>query len=127
MSIEPDASIAPDDPSEQTSASAPSLPRVGRLTHFAAAYAVVASILWYIQSATAGIIDPDGYYHIRWSRLLWENLPHGRLPRFTWLPLTILNEQKYVDHHFLFHITQIPFTWGSDLVAGAKASAVLYG
>src|SRR5690348_15260022 len=100
MSIESDASIAPESGSAQTSA--PSLPKLGRFTHLAVAYAVAVAVLWYIQSATNGIIDPDGYYHIRWSRLLWENLPHGHLPRFTWLPLTILNEQKYVDHHFLF-------------------------
>lgn len=90
-------------------------------------YAASIAVLWIIQSGTKAIIDPDGYYHIRWSRLLWENLPHGRLPRFIWLPLTTLNENGYVDHHFLFHIFQIPFTWGPDLVAGAKASAVVYG
>ncbi len=90
-------------------------------------YAASIAVLWIIQSGTKAIIDPDGYYHIRWSRLLWENLPHGRLPRFIWLPLTTLNENAYVDHHFLFHIFQIPFTWGPDLVAGAKASAVVYG
>lgn len=100
---------------------------IGRFTHLTIAYGLIAGILWYIQSATPGIVDPDGYYHIRWARLLWENLPHGHLPRFVWLPLTILNEHRYVDHHFLFHVLQIPFTWGTNLVAGAKASAVIYG
>jgi hypothetical protein len=99
----------------------------GWALHVAAAYAAIFAVLWYIQSGTAGIIDPDGYYHIRWSRLLWENLPQGQLPRFSWLPLTILKEDLYVDHHFLFHVMQIPFTWGTDLVFGAKLSAVVYG
>jgi len=99
----------------------------GRLVHLVAAYVACVAVLYFIQSGTAGIIDPDGYYHIRWSQLLWENLPHGHLPRFVWLPFTILNEQSYVDHHFLFHLLQIPFTWGPDDVAGAKASAVIYG
>lgn len=90
-------------------------------------YAASLAVLWIIQSGTKAIIDPDGYYHIRWSRLLWENLPKGQLPRFVWLPLTTLNENAYVDHHFLFHILQIPFTWGPNLVAGAKASAVVFG
>jgi hypothetical protein len=100
---------------------------LGHVLHIAVAYGLIVAVLAYIQSGTSGIIDPDGYYHIRWSRLLWEHLPHGELPRFVWLPLTILNERAYVDHHFLFHILQIPFTWGSDLVVGAKVSAVLYG
>jgi hypothetical protein len=92
-----------------------------------AAYLVAFGALGSIQYAAAGIIDPDGYYHIRWARLLWEHLPSGELPRFVWLPLTILDEEAYVDHHFLFHVFQIPFTWGSDLVAGAKLSAVIFG
>src|SRR5215203_3460716 len=117
MSIESDASIAPEE--QRAPSSESTLPRLGPLAHFGAAYAVIVCVLWYIQSATNGIIDPDGYYHIRWSRLLWENLPSGRLPSFVWLPLTILNRDAYVDHHFLFHLLQIPFTWGSDLIAGA--------
>lgn len=94
---------------------------------FLLCFAACAVVLGYIQSATAGIIDPDGYYHLRWSRILWENLPYGRLPEFVWLPLTTLNPSDYVDHHFLFHILQIPFTWASDMVWSAKLSAVLYG
>ena len=97
------------------------------LSRFGLVYAASVAVLWIIQSGTRAIIDPDGYYHIRWSRLLWENLPYGRLPRFIWLPLTTLNENAYVDHHFLFHIFQIPFTFGPNLIAGAKASAVVYG
>ncbi|HQR38073.1 MAG TPA: hypothetical protein PLF26_06680 [Blastocatellia bacterium] len=119
------------DAPETAEESAPTPPEQGvsfaTIAHLGAAYAVVAGVLWYIQSGTTAIIDPDGYYHIRWSRLLWEGLTHGHLPRFVWLPLTILNEKGYVDHHFLFHLLQIPFTFGPDLIAGAKAEAVLFG
>jgi hypothetical protein len=100
---------------------------VGAVVNLVAAYAAVFAVFWYIQSATAGIVDPDGYYHIRWSWLLRQTLSEGKLPSFVWLPLTILNEQAYVDHHFLFHLFQIPFTFTSDLAAGAKFSAVVYG
>jgi hypothetical protein len=124
MDAPPDASLS-DDANLRDSRSTEGT--FGRLVHLCAAYVACLSVLYYIQSGASGIIDPDGYYHIRWSQLLWENLPHGRLPRFVWLPLTILNPQAYVDHHFLFHVLQIPFTWGPDLVAGAKASAVVYG
>ncbi|MGI8554816.1 MAG: hypothetical protein ACR2LT_00445, partial [Pyrinomonadaceae bacterium] len=72
--------------------------------------------------------DWDGYYHIRWSSLLWENFKHGRgLPEFTWLPLTVLNARDYADHHFLFHLMQIPFLWFFEPVMAAKVAAVIYG
>lgn len=72
--------------------------------------------------------DYDGYYHIRWSRLLWENFRNGHLwpPKFVWLPLTSLNPEAYVDHHLLFHILQIPFTWFGDLTTGAKTAATIF-
>lgn len=72
--------------------------------------------------------DWDGYYHIRWSSLLWENFSHGKwLPSFDWLPLTVLNPQRYADHHFLFHLLQIPFLWFFEPVMAAKIAAVFYG
>ncbi len=125
MSTESEAPLLPEIPEATEPVQA--LPSFLSFVHVGAAFAAAAAILYFIQSASLGIVDPDGYYHIRWSRLLWENLPHGRLPAFVWLPLTILNQAKYVDHHFLFHVFQIPFTWGSNLIAGAKASAVVYG
>ena len=72
--------------------------------------------------------DWDGYYHIKWSSLLWENFRQGKgLPDFTWLPLTVLNQQDYADHHFLFHLLQIPFLWFFEPVLAAKIAAVFYG
>jgi hypothetical protein len=47
-------------------------------------------------------------------------------PIFVWLPLTTLDANHYVDHHFLFHVFQIPFTWFRDLRTGAKLSAALF-
>ncbi len=72
--------------------------------------------------------DWDGYYHIKWSSLLWENFRQGKwLPEFVWLPLTVLNAQDYADHHFLFHLLQIPFLWFFEPVMAAKLAAVFYG
>jgi hypothetical protein len=82
-----------------------------------------------LQFTTASICcgDFDSYYHIRWSRLLWEGLRHGHFPpTFQWLPLTTLNPHDYVDHHLLFHILQIPFTWFGDLRLGAKIAATVF-
>ena len=89
----------------------------------AAGFVLIAGVMTVIQFSGPAILDNDGYYHIRWSRTLWESAP--RLPEFTWLPLTTLNEKDYADHHFLFHVFLIPFTFG-DLRIGAKLAAVTY-
>ncbi|MGH9966674.1 MAG: hypothetical protein ACREBG_02410 [Pyrinomonadaceae bacterium] len=89
----------------------------------------ISLIFWRLQFSTDAICcgDFDGYYHIKWSRMLWEGLRSGNFPPlFTWLPLTTLNPRDYVDHHFLFHIFQIPFTFG-DMRLGAKISAIIFG
>jgi asparagine N-glycosylation enzyme membrane subunit Stt3 len=90
----------------------------------------IGLIFWKLQFSNRSICcgDFDGYYHIRWSRLLWENMRAGHLfpPTFKWLPLTTLDPKGYVDHHLLFHILQIPFTWLGDLRLAAKVSATLF-
>jgi hypothetical protein len=83
-----------------------------------------------LQFSTSAICcgDWDGYYHIRWSSLLWENFRQGKwLPEFVWLPLTVLNPRDYADRHFLFHLLQIPFLWFFEPVMAAKMSTVFYG
>src|SRR5260370_29304136 len=85
----------------------------------------IAVVFWWLQFRSTTAIccgDFDGYYHIRWARLLWENMRagHFRPPTFQWLPLTTLSPRDYVDHHLLFHLILIPFTWFRDLQTGAK-------
>src|SRR5438045_224908 len=90
---------------------------------------VIALIFWWLQYATDAICcgDYDGYYHIKWARLLWDNMRAGHFPpAFPWLPLTTLNPHDYVDHHLLYHIILIPFTWFRDLQKGAKVSAIIF-
>jgi hypothetical protein len=89
----------------------------------------IALIFWWLQYSTDAICcgDYDGYYHIKWARLLWDNLRASRFPpAFPWLPLTTLDPRNYVDHHLLYHIILIPFTWFRDLQTGAKVSAILF-
>jgi hypothetical protein len=90
--------------------------------------AAIALVFWPLQFSTRSICcgDFDGYYHIKWSRMLWEGLRAHHLPQFIWLPLTTLNPKDYVDHHFLFHIFQIPFTWFGDLRLGAKIESLIF-
>lgn len=89
----------------------------------------IAMVMSFLQFRTRAVCcgDWDGYYHIRWSALLWESLSSGKwLPNFVWLPLTVLNPADYNDHHFLFHLLQIPFLWFFEPVMAAKVAAVVY-
>lgn len=75
-----------------------------------------------IQFATSDMPDNDGFYHIK---LAWLMRTEGLKPDFVWLPLSILSEKEFYDHHFLFHVALIPFTFG-DLHVGAKWAAVTF-
>ncbi len=96
---------------------------------FAAGALLIGAAFWYLQFSTASICcgDFDAYYHFRWSRMLWDGLLAGNFPpSFDALPLTTLNARDYVDHHFLFHVFQIPFTFFSDFETGAKVGTWLF-
>lgn len=100
-----------------------------RYVYLVFALVAVAMVMGFLQFRTDAICcgDWDGYYHIRWSQLLWENLSHGKwLPTFEWLPLTVLNPAHYNDHHFLFHLLQVPFLWFFEPVMAAKVAAVVF-
>ena len=75
-----------------------------------------------VQFATPDMPDNDGFYHIK---LAWLMRTEGLKPDFPYLPLSILNEREFYDHHFLFHAALIPFTFG-DLRSGAKWAAVTF-
>lgn len=90
---------------------------------------VIVLLMTRLQFSTDAICcgDWDGYYHIRWSATLWESFKSGQwLPEFKWLPLTVLNPADYSDHHFLFHLLQIPFLWFFEPVMAAKVAAVFF-
>jgi hypothetical protein len=88
-----------------------------------AAFLLIFGVMGWIGFSGPAILDNDGYYHIRWAAMLRQSFP--RLPGFKALPLTTLDEQHYVDHHYLFHVLLIPFTFG-DLRVGAKLAAVTF-
>ena len=90
----------------------------------------VTVIFWKLQFSTSAICcgDFDGYYHIKWTRILWDAIKSGHFPpAFPWLPLTTLNAKDYVDHHLLFHIIQIPFARFDDPRMGAKIASIMFG
>lgn len=95
----------------------------------AAGALLIGAVFRYLQFSTASICcgDYDAYYHFRWSQMLWQGMRTGHFPpSFDALPLTTLNPKDYVDHHLLFHVLQIPFTWFRDFQTGAKIGTWLF-
>jgi hypothetical protein len=100
-----------------------------RAVQLCAGVIAIGLVFWRLQFSTNAICcgDFDGYYHIKWSQMLWQSLRnHSFPPLFTWLPLTTLDATNYVDHHLLFHFFQIPFTWSGNLRLGTKISATIF-
>ena len=85
-------------------------------------FLVAFAYLVLIQFSTPDLPDNDGFYHIK---MAWLMRTEGLKPDFPWLPLSILNSRQFYDHHFLFHVALIPFTFG-DLIQGAKWAAVFF-
>ena len=98
-------------------------PRVRAPLEITASLLLILLVMGWIEFGGPAILDNDGYYHIRWAKMLRESFPHQ--PAFKALPLTTLDEQHYVDHHYLYHLLLIPFTFG-DLRLGAKLAAVVF-
>jgi hypothetical protein len=85
-------------------------------------WAVLLVFLALVQFSTPDLPGNDGYYHIKLAYLMRTE---GLKPDFRWLPLSILNPREFYDHHFLFHVALIPFTYG-DLRLGAKWASVIF-
>ena len=85
-------------------------------------WAAFGLFLALVQFSTPDLPDNDGYYHIKLAYLMRTE---GLKPAFPYLPLSILNPREFYDHHFLFHVALIPFTFG-DLRLGGKLAAVIF-
>ncbi|GAB4477244.1 MAG: hypothetical protein Kow00124_20190 [Anaerolineae bacterium] len=91
-----------------------------------AAFMVLFSV---IQLGTPALVGNDGYYHVKMGQLMRME---GLTPAFRWLPLSILNEADYYDHHFLYHVYLALFIPGNpaaaspaDLTLAGKAASVV--
>lgn len=85
-------------------------------------WGIFALFLALVQFSSPDLPDNDGFYHIKLAYIMRTE---GLKPDFPWLPLSILNPREFSDHHFLFHVALMPFTFG-DLRLGAKWAAVLF-
>jgi hypothetical protein len=105
--------------------------RFGAFAHLGAdplliATAITGYVMSSVQWATPNIIGIDGYYHIRMASMMRERGWAILLPmEFPWLPTTILNPAEFTNHHLLFHLLLVPFTF-FDVRIGAKLAAVIF-
>lgn len=83
-------------------------------------FSVFFAFLAGVQFVSTDLVGNDGYYHIKMAYLMRTE---ALKPSFPYLPFTVLDEQNFVDHHFLYHVLLIPFTFG-DLLQGAKWGTV---
>lgn len=85
--------------------------------------------LTFVQFGAAGLAGNDGYYHARMGQLMRQQ---GLKPEPPQLPLTILNESAFYDHHLLYHAYLALFAaddpvedGGQSLTHRAKEASVL--
>ncbi len=85
-------------------------------------FAGILIFFGYIQSVAEKVVCNDVFFHIKYSFLLRKN---GLIRELPWLQYTIMKD-GWVDHHFLFHVFLIPFTFFSNLIWGAKFAAIFF-
>lgn len=99
-----------------------SQPAIKLVLQAALLFFVFSLVMSVIQFSTPDLAGNDAYYHIKMAQIMRQE---GLRPDYPWLPLTILNEREYSNHHFLFHVALIPFTFG-DLRSGAKWASITF-
>lgn len=84
-----------------------------------------AALFAVVQFGAPGLADHDGYYHMKMGLLMREQ---GLTPAFVWLPLSILSEAAFYDHHMLFHAYLALFVGDgspASMIQGAKLASVV--
>ena len=72
-----------------------------------------------------GFIGTDDYYH---SRIAAQIIEQGRLRlNFPWLPMTILSNEQFVDHHLLYHLYVAPFMTLGGITGAKLAQSLVFG
>lgn len=68
--------------------------------------------------------DPDSFYHAGVTQIIRDGTIVPK--EFQWLPFTILGTH-YIDHHYLYHVALIPFSFIHPLLGLKLATAVFGG
>lgn len=103
--------------------------RVRTLTAGTVVFVLLLAAFSYVQYGAAGLAGNDGYYH---AKMGWLVRQQGLAPQPPQLPLTILNEDDFYDHHLLYHAYLGLFAaadpaddGGGSLTQRAKEASVL--
>jgi hypothetical protein len=86
---------------------------------------IFITLFAFVQFGTPHLADNDGYYHVRMAQLIRSQ---GLRINFPWLPLTILKQDSFYDHHLLYHVYLALFVGDGQaehMVLGAKLASVL--
>ncbi|MCA9914602.1 MAG: hypothetical protein KC496_14720, partial [Anaerolineae bacterium] len=82
-------------------------------------------VAFLLLSLIPGFVGTDDYYH---SRIAGQIMEQGSLRvDFPWLPLTILGEQAFVDHHLLYHLYLAPWMQWGGIAAVKVAQSLIFG
>ncbi len=92
-------------------------------------FIIFVSGLAIVQYGSPALAGNDGYYHMKMGYLIRTE---GLKPDFPYLPMTILNEEAYYDHHMLYHAylalfatTDPALDGGLALTQGAKIASII--
>ncbi len=83
-----------------------------------ALFAVCTAVFAYLQYSTPALVGNDGYYHAKMGLLVRQQ---GLTPTPPQLPLTILNEAEFYNHHLLFHLYLALFAQTDPALDGGLA------
>lgn len=87
----------------------------------AGVFALVMLVVGPLVLNAPATVTIDGYYHIKMAQWIARE---GPFVDIRWLPLTVLGEHG-PDHHWLWHVLLVPFTWFGDLFDGLRWGLVV--
>ncbi|MCC7523006.1 hypothetical protein IT407_04400 [Candidatus Uhrbacteria bacterium] len=94
------------------------------MPRYIAVFAVALAVFSFVQP-WGGFSDPDAFYHGTMGELIVSNEYLISNNEFKWLDLTTLGTH-YVNQHFLFHVSLVPFVALFGTLAGNQAAAVVF-
>ncbi len=83
-----------------------------------ALFGVCTAVFAYLQYSTPALVGNDGYYHAKMGLLVRQQ---GLTPTPPQLPLTILNEAEFYNHHLLYHLYLALFAQTDPALDGGLA------
>ena len=86
-----------------------------------AVFLVSAAGLAAVILPASSLVTIDGYYHLKVAELIADRGPWVDI---RWLPLTVLGEEG-PDHHWLWHVLLVPFTWIPDPFVALKIATIV--